>query len=70
MTAPLVTLDSVGTQVEVTVWPAPDAAGLSVLLPAADWAAIVARGEALDPVREYRRRESRLAASHGARRSP
>ena len=26
--------------------------------------------EALDPVREYRRRESRLAASHGARRSP
>ncbi len=69
MSTPLVTLDSVGTQVEVTVWPAPDAAGLSVLLPAADWAAIVAQGEALEPVREYRRREARLAASHGTRRA-
>ncbi len=69
MSAPLVTVDRVGSQVEITVWPAPDAAGLSVLVSAADWCAISAQAEQLDPVREYRKREARLAHSHEARAS-
>ena len=68
MTAPLVTLDQAGTQVEVTIWPSSDSGGLSVLLPAADWAAIVAQGELLSPMVAYRQAESRLASSHRARR--
>jgi len=70
MTAPLVTLDTAGSQVEITVWPAPDAAGLSVLVSAADWCAISAQAEQLAPVVEYRRKEARLGHSHGARRQP
>ncbi len=68
MTAPLVTLDQAGTQVEVTVWPSADSGGLSVLLPAVDWAAIVAQGELLAPMVAFRQAEARLAASHRARR--
>jgi hypothetical protein len=66
---PLVTLDTCGSQVEVTVWPSADSGGLSVLLSAADWASIVAQGEALAPVRAYRVREARLGQSHEARAS-
>ena len=67
---PLVTVDTRGSQIEVTVWPTSDAAGLSVLLAAQDWVTIVARAEELEPVRALRQRERREAHSHGARRSP
>lgn len=48
---PLVTVDTRGSQIEVTVWPTSDAAGLSVLLAAQDWVTIVARAEELEPAR-------------------
>ncbi len=69
MSTPLVTVDAVGNSVEVTVWPSAETAGLSVLVPAQDWLAIVARAEELEPVRALRQRERREAHSHGAARA-
>ncbi len=69
MTTPLITVDSAGSVLEVTVWPSAETAGLSVLVPAQDWLAVVARAEELEPVRSLRQRERREAHSHGAARA-
>ncbi len=70
MTTPLVTIDVVGKSIELTVWPSSDSGGLSVLLSAADWCAITAQAEQLEPVRQYRADDARRGASHHARRVP
>ncbi len=66
MMAPRVTVEECGHALEVTVYDG--GVGLSVVVTPGQWAAIVAQGEQLEPVRAYRRAEHVLAASHRARR--